>query len=193
MKSEIEAKIEYWEVIGEANPGAYQPVRFSRVKYKASPDAHIDIRRFQRAYDDEGEEVYHPTKLGFQFLEREFRRVVKDYAVMPETYVHPLIVKRSFKLLNDAQFESAVLQAFKTIETKIREKINAGPEDIGVKLIRPDGHFMQRRGRLLTNLCRCPNARLSGTTWLEHSATTRTPARIGTWTWTSSRLSVESS
>ncbi|MHB0981026.1 MAG: TIGR02391 family protein [Thermoleophilia bacterium] len=140
MKSEIEAKIEYQEVIGEANPGAYQAVRFSRVKYKASPDAHIDIRRFQRAYDDEGEEVYHPTKLGFQFPEREFRRVVKDYALMPETYVHPLIVKRSFKLLNDGQFESAVLQAFKTIETKIREKINAGPEDVGVKLVRRAFH-----------------------------------------------------
>jgi uncharacterized protein (TIGR02391 family) len=140
VKSEIEAKIEYREVIGDANPGAFQPVRFSRVKYKASPEPHIDIRRFQRAYGDEGEEVYYPTKSGFRFLEREFRRVVKDYALMPETYVHPLIVKRSFKLLNDGQFESAVLQAFKTIETSIREKISAGPEDVGVKLIRRAFH-----------------------------------------------------
>jgi uncharacterized protein (TIGR02391 family) len=140
VKSEIEAKVEYREVIGEANPGAYQPVRFSRVKYKASPEAHIDIRRFQRAYDDNGDEVYYPTKTGFQFLEREFRRVVKEYALMPETYVHPIIVKRGFKLLSDGQFESAVLQAFKTIETKIREKINAGPQDVGVKLIRQAFH-----------------------------------------------------
>jgi hypothetical protein len=36
MKSEIEAKIEYQEVIGEANSGGYRPIRFSRVKYKAS-------------------------------------------------------------------------------------------------------------------------------------------------------------
>jgi uncharacterized protein (TIGR02391 family) len=55
---------------------------------------------------------------------------------MPETYVHPLIVKKSFSLLNEGQFESAVLQAFKTIETRIREKINATPEEYGVKLIR---------------------------------------------------------
>ena len=34
MKSEIKAKIEYQEVIGEANPGGYQPVRFSRVNIK---------------------------------------------------------------------------------------------------------------------------------------------------------------
>jgi uncharacterized protein (TIGR02391 family) len=140
VKSEIEAKVEYREVIGEANPGAYQPVRFSRVKYKASPEAHIDIRRFQRAYDDDGEEVYYPTKVGFQFLEREFRHVVKAYALMPETYVHPLIAKRAFELLSEGQFESAVLQAFKTIETKIRERINAGPEEVGVRLIRKAFH-----------------------------------------------------
>jgi len=136
MKSEIEAKIEYQEIVGEANPGGYQPIRFKRVKYKASPEAHIDIRQFQRGYDDEGEEKFFPTKKGFRFLEREFRRVVKEYALMPETYVHPLIVRKSFPLLNNGQFESAVLQAFKTIETRIREKISADPEDVGVKLIR---------------------------------------------------------
>ncbi len=136
MKSEIEAKIEYQVVIGEANPGGYQPIRFTRVKYKASPEAHIDIRQFQRGYDDEGEDKFFPTKKGFRFLESEFRRVVKKYALMPETYVHPLIVKKSFSLLKSGHFESAVLQAFKTIETRIREKISANPEDVGVKLIR---------------------------------------------------------
>ena len=140
MKDEIEAKIEYQEIIGEANPGGYQPVRFTRVKYKASPTAHIDIRQFQRGYNDEGEEAFFPTKKGFRFPEREFRRVVKEYTLMPETYVHPLIVKKSFSLLNAGQFESAVLQAFKTIETRIREKINASEEQYGIKLIRKAFH-----------------------------------------------------
>lgn len=140
MKDEIEAKIEYQEIIGEANPGGYQPVRFTRVKYKASPTAHIDIRQFQRGYKDEGEEAFFPTKKGFRFPEREFRRVVKEYTLMPETYVHPLIVKKSFSLLNAGQFESAVLQAFKTIETRIREKINASEEQYGIKLIRKAFH-----------------------------------------------------
>jgi len=140
MKNEIEAKIEYQEVLGEANSGGYQPIRFTRVKYKANQETHIDIRKFQKGYDDEGEEKYFPTKIGFRFLEREFKRVVKEYALMPETYVHPWIVRKSFKLLNDGQFESAVLQAFKTIETRIREKINADPENVGVKLIRKAFH-----------------------------------------------------
>lgn len=140
MKNEIEAKIEYQEIIGEANAGGYQPVRFTRIKYKASPTAHIDIRQFQRGYDEEGEEAFFPTKKGFRFPEREFRKVITEYALMPETYVHPLIVKKSFPLLKEGQFESAVLQAFKAIETRIREKIKAFHDEYGVKLIRKAFH-----------------------------------------------------
>jgi uncharacterized protein (TIGR02391 family) len=140
MKSEIEAKIEHQEVIGEANPGGYRPIRFSRVKYKASSDTHIDIRQYQRGYDDEGEEAFYPTKMGFRFLEREFRRVVREYVLMPETYVHPLIVKASFRLLNSREFDSAVLKAFKTIEIAIRRHIKANADDVGVNLIRRAFH-----------------------------------------------------
>ena len=136
MKSEIEAKIEYQHVIGEANPGGYQPIRFTRIKYKASSETHIDIRQFQRGYDDKGEEEFYPTKKGFRFLESEFRRVIKEYVLMPETYVHPMVVEKSFPLLKNGQLESAVLQAFKTIETSIRKRISADAEDVGVKLIR---------------------------------------------------------
>lgn len=136
MKSDIVAKIEYQEVIGEANAGGYQPVRFTRIKYKASPMPHIDIRQFQRGYDHEGEEECYPTKKGFRFPEHEFKKVVDKYALTPEKYVHPLIIKKSFSLLYAGQFESAVLQAFKTIETRIRQKLRAASEEIGVRLIR---------------------------------------------------------
>ena len=139
-RNEIEAKIEYQEIIGEANPGGYQPIRFTRVKYKASPNTHIDIRRFQRGYDDGDVTEYHPTKVGVRFLEREFRRVIREYALMPETYVHPLIVRKSFRLLHAGQFESAVMQAFKSVETRIREEIGADADEIGVKLIRRAFH-----------------------------------------------------
>jgi len=136
MKSEIEAKIEYQIVIGEVKFGGYRCVRFSRVKYKSCPSTHIDIRQFQRGYDDEGEEVWHPTKIGFQFPEYNFRRIVEKYTLVPSTYVHPDIVEKSFSLLSAGQFESAVIQGFKTIETAIRSRIDAAPEEVGVKLIR---------------------------------------------------------
>ena len=140
MKNEIEAKIEYQEVIGEANPGSYRPIRFSRIKYKASPEAHIDIRLYQRGSDIEGEEAFYPTKTGFRFLEREFRRVVREYVLIPETHVHPIIVKASSRLMNSGDFDSAVLKAFKTIETAIRKRIKANADDIGVSLIRRAFH-----------------------------------------------------
>jgi hypothetical protein len=182
MKSEIEAKIEYQEVIGEANPGGYRPIRFSRVKYKASPDTHIDIRQYQRGYDDEGEEAFYPTKTGFRFLEREFRRVVREYALMPETYVHPLIVKASFRLLNSGDFDSAVLKAFKTIETGIRRRIKASADEIGVNLIRRAFH---PENGPLTDMS-LPKAEKEALchTLLAHLVTTRTHVRTGTSTWT---------
>ncbi|MDG1132977.1 MAG: TIGR02391 family protein [Pseudomonadales bacterium] len=138
MNDEVEAKIEFQKVIGEANSGGYQPVRFTRVKYKASPTAHIDIRQFQRAPGDEEDEEdkYYPTKKGFRFPEREFRKVVEKYALMPETYVHALIVEKCFSLLNSQEFESAVLQAFKAIETSVRTKIGAPSELFGTRLLR---------------------------------------------------------
>lgn len=135
-KSEIEAKIEFQKAIGEANPGGFQPIRFTRVKYKASPTAHIDIRRFQRGFDDKGEEQFFPTKVGFRFPEREFRRVVEQYALMPESYVHPTIIKKCFALLGNHEYESAVLQAFKAIEVSVREKIGAPADCFGERLLK---------------------------------------------------------
>ena len=106
------------------------------MKYKASPTAHIDIRRFQRGYDDEGEEKYFPTKVGFRFPEREFRRVIKKYSVMPESYVHPIIVEKCFSLLSKGEYESAVIQAFKAIETTTRAKIGAPNDMFGERLLK---------------------------------------------------------
>ena len=77
--SDIDSKIEYQEVIGEINPGGYKSIRFTRVKYKASPTTHIDVRLFQRGYDNEGEEAFYPTKTGFRFLESKFIKFVREY------------------------------------------------------------------------------------------------------------------
>ena len=140
MSLEADAKIEYQELIGEAKSGSYQSIRFSRVKYKNNSKTFIDIRIYQRGYDDDGEEVYHPTKNGFQLSEKEYNKVLERYTLMPSTYVHPDIIKKSFDLLGTRQFESAALQAFKMIEIKIREKIGASKEEYGVKLIRKAYH-----------------------------------------------------
>jgi uncharacterized protein (TIGR02391 family) len=140
MKPEIEAKIERQQIVAEANPGGYKPVRLTKIKYKACPYYHIDLRQFQRGYDDEGEEKWYPTKIGFRFPEREFARMIKAYTLTPETYIHPVIQKKCIGLLNAHEFESAVIKAFKAIETTVRKAISAKSEDIGVSLIRKAFH-----------------------------------------------------
>jgi uncharacterized protein (TIGR02391 family) len=136
MTKEVEALVEYQETIGEAKPGSFQPVRFSRVKYKKCSYTHIDIRRYQRGYDDEDEEVYYPTKTGFRFPESEFRRVIKDYTLTPETYLHPRIAQRCFPLLKAGALESAVIEAFKFVEVRVRERIGAPGDEVGLRLLR---------------------------------------------------------
>lgn len=141
-----ENTIEFQEIIGEAKPGSYQPVRFTRIKYKNNHETFIDIRKFQRQEiyaDDENEEdkvVFHPTKYGFQFPEKEFKKVVNNWTIMPSAYVHPHVIEKSFDLINKRQFESAVLQAYKIIEIKIREKAELSIDDFGVNLIRKAFH-----------------------------------------------------
>ena len=143
--------IEFQEIIAEANEGGYQPVRFTRIKYKNNPMVFIDIRVFQRGYshseDDDGEEyAYYPTKKGFQIPEREFGKVIKRWTIIPSAYMHPDIMDRSFELMAKRQFESAVLQAYKCIEIKIREITNSSKDEYGVRLIRKS--FDPQKGKL---------------------------------------------
>ena len=136
MTKKSKENIEYQEIIAEAKAGSYQPIRFSRIKYKDNPNTLIDIRIFQRGYDEEENEVFFPTKKGFQFLESEFKKVVKSWTILPSSYVHPDVMDKSFKLLAKRQFESAVLQAFKCIEIRIRKKTGFSKDEVGIKLIR---------------------------------------------------------
>jgi uncharacterized protein (TIGR02391 family) len=136
MTKEVEALVEYQATIGEANPGSYQPVRFSRIKYKKCAYTHIDIRRYRRGYDAEGEEAFYPTKTGFRFLESEFRRVVKEYTLTPETYLHPQIAKRCLPMLKTGPLESAVIEAFKLVEICVRNRSGAPGDEVGVRLLR---------------------------------------------------------
>jgi uncharacterized protein (TIGR02391 family) len=139
-KAEIQAKIEFQEIIGDANEGGFQPVRFTRIKYRKSIISHIDIRRYQRGWDDNGEDVFFPTKLGFRFPESEFKKVLEKYSTLPTTYIHSEIMEKCFNLLSNKEYESAVLQAFKIIETSIRARIKAKPEEVGIKLMRKAFH-----------------------------------------------------
>jgi uncharacterized protein (TIGR02391 family) len=140
-------EIEFQEVIGEAARGDYPMVRLSRVKYRRNPYTFIDIRVFQRAYDEDGEDVYHPTKKDVQLLESRFQRLIGKWTLIPSALLHPVIIDRAFPLLTAGQYESAVLQAFKAVEVGVRAAAGLSADDVGTGLMRTA--FDPRKGPLV--------------------------------------------
>ncbi len=59
--------------------GMYR-IRLSRVVYDDNLDSFIDLRVFQRGgYDDNDEEMFHPTRRGFQIAEKEWVKLVEGH------------------------------------------------------------------------------------------------------------------
>jgi uncharacterized protein (TIGR02391 family) len=136
MNDKYEARVERTTLLFEAKPGSYKSIRISRIKYKDNDEPMIDIRQYQRGYDEEGEEAYFPTKVGFQIAEREYRKSVEAYILTPRQFVHPSIASKTFAQLAEGDFDGAVLKAFRTVEVQIRKKSGAPAESVGVDLAR---------------------------------------------------------
>ena len=141
-KLEIAAATEYQHRISEIPLGKdYSPVFFSEIKYKSNENIYIDIRQFRRGYDDEGDTVYYPTKIGFRILKDDlYRIIINKMTLIPSAYLHHDIMKNCFSLMSAEKYENAVTEAFKIVEIIIREKAGLSNEDHGVKLIRKAFH-----------------------------------------------------
>ena len=77
-------EVEKQEVIKEVprrGTSCYETVRLSRIKYFDNDDSLIDLRIYQRGYDDDNDEVFSPTKKGVQIKEELFFKLVEDYFV----------------------------------------------------------------------------------------------------------------
>lgn len=129
-------KIEYQNVIAQSNVGGYHNVRLTLVKYRNNPHPCIDVRVFQRGYDQDGNEEYHPTKKGVQILEWDFQRLISKWKLIPEKLLHKEILKRAYALFESGEFESAIIQAFKAVEVSVRRAAGLSPDDVGCKLMR---------------------------------------------------------
>jgi hypothetical protein len=71
--------IERQQVISEVRVSSPEMIRVSRVKYEGNEYHFVDIRRFWRGYDDDGEEVFHPSAKGLQLKEQDFPKLVEPY------------------------------------------------------------------------------------------------------------------
>ena len=74
-KSHIKSQVVLREV---PYKGMYR-IRLSRVNYDDNDAPFIDLRVFQRGYDADGEDVYHPTQRGFQIAERDWMKLVEGH------------------------------------------------------------------------------------------------------------------
>jgi uncharacterized protein (TIGR02391 family) len=137
-------EIEFKETIGES--GEFHMIRLSRIKYKDNPSIFIDLRVFQRGYDEDGQDVYHPTKKGVQILESAFQRLIGKWTLIPSALLHPVIIDRAFPLLTAGHYESAVFQAYKAVEVRVRAAARLTADNVGTALMR--SAFDARKGSL---------------------------------------------
>ncbi|MFO8012698.1 MAG: TIGR02391 family protein [Phycisphaerae bacterium] len=129
-------KIERQEVIAETGRRSYEMLRLTRVKYEKNPYTFVDVRLFQRGYNDSGDESYYPTKKGVQLKEKQFQRLIGKWTLVPSLLFHPLILKKAYPSLGREEFDTAVFHAFKTVEVRVREMSGLPSDLVGTALMR---------------------------------------------------------
>lgn len=130
-------KIERQEVLAETERRSYELLRLTRVKYSGNPYTFIDLRLFQRGWDDDGDqEVYHPTQKGVQIKEEQFQSLIGKWTLVPSLLFHPIIVKKVYAALQREEFDTAVFRAFKAVEVRVRELSGLPPDLVGTALMR---------------------------------------------------------
>jgi hypothetical protein len=71
--------IERQEVIAEVRMNSTEMVRISRVKYEGNHYTFVDLRRFWRGFDNNDNEIFHPSQKGLQLKEEDFLALVMPY------------------------------------------------------------------------------------------------------------------
>ena len=126
-------------ILAEVPRKSYELIRLSRVEYADSPHRFIDMRIFQRGYEDDGDqsvEVYFPTKNGVQIKENDFQKLMSKWALMPSVLIHPKVFKRAWDIFEVGKFDTATFEAFKLIEVEVRNLCGYEAEQIGTNLMR---------------------------------------------------------
>lgn len=124
------------EIIAETKRRNYERVRISRVEYKDNPHSFIDIRIFQRGFDEDENEIYHPTKKGVQFREDLFQELIGEWTLVPDLLFHSKIIKEAWPSMKIGKYDTAVFEAFKLVEIRVREIGDFPNELVGVSLMR---------------------------------------------------------
>lgn len=137
-KSKLKAKpnIILQKVLAETKRRSYELLRLSRVSYLDNPSTFIDLRLFQRGFDDHGNELFYPTKQGVQIKENDFQKLIGKWTIVPSLLFHPIIIKKAYPAFQREEFSSAVFNAFKAVEVSVRSLSRLSDELVGTALMR---------------------------------------------------------
>lgn len=128
--------IEKEAILAETCRRSYEILRLKRVKYIDNPYTFIDLRLFQRGSDADGEDTYYPTRKGIQIKEDQFQRLIGQWTLIPSLLFHPIIMKKSYPALEREEFDTAVFNAFKAVEIRVRTLSKLPADVVGIALVR---------------------------------------------------------
>lgn len=78
-RASVQYKKEKDETLSEVRVSSFEVIRLRRVKYAENPHEFIDLRLYQRGFDDQENEVLYPTRKGVQMKESLFLKLMKGY------------------------------------------------------------------------------------------------------------------
>jgi hypothetical protein len=74
---EVKLLVESDQLLGEVRLNSSRAARLRLITYTGIPFAYVDLRMFWRGYDDEGEEVFHPSRTGVHLKIEDFNKLVR--------------------------------------------------------------------------------------------------------------------
>ncbi len=83
---------------------------------------------------------YLRTRRGLKVRNRTDLIAYRQASLLPRSLLHPTIEAKCWPLFLRGDYDTAVFQAFKSVEVAVREAAELGPEDIGVTLMRKAFH-----------------------------------------------------
>lgn len=77
---------------------------------------------------------YSITRRGLEVRDHAGVRALIEASQLPESFLHPLLVHDVLPLFRQGRFDTAVFEAFKSLEVAIRDAAGLGPDLVGVAL-----------------------------------------------------------
>ncbi|WP_143227278.1 MULTISPECIES: TIGR02391 family protein [unclassified Acidovorax] len=94
----------------------------------------LEANGFIAKHPEQDNDWYVPTRQGEALRDHQALRQFMTSEQLPETFLHPELLQHVRPLFFQSRFETAVFEAFKSLEVSIRNAANLGHDLVGVQL-----------------------------------------------------------